>query len=62
MTDTVEAAILRIRDTCRTNMFDVNTVQRIAFELDELELVDFIEYHRHDYVDFILRGKHGHAR
>ncbi len=48
--------ILAIRDTGLTNMFDVSTVQRLAFELDYYELVCFLEDHRKEYTQFILYG------
>ena len=46
--------ILEVRDTGLTNMFDTNTVQRIAYEMDFYELVNFIEDDRERYVRFIL--------
>ena len=52
----VKEQILKIRDTGLTNMFDVNAVQRIAFELDFYELVDFIETDIKAYVNFIMYG------
>lgn len=57
MNDKVKEQILAIRDTGLTNMFDVNTVQRIAYEMDFYELVDFLETDRKAYVDFIIYGK-----
>ena len=56
MKDKVKEQILAIRDTGLTNMFDVNTVQRIALEMDFHELVCFIEEHKSDYIHFILYG------
>ena len=53
---TVKEQILAIRDTGLTNMFDVNAVQRLAFERDFYELVCFIEENRKSYVNFILHG------
>ena len=53
---TVKEQILAIRDTGLTNMFDVNAVQRLAFEKDFYELVCFIEENRKSYVNFILYG------
>ena len=38
MNETIREQILAIRDTGLTNMFDVNTVQRLAFERDYFEL------------------------
>lgn len=56
MKDKVREQILAIRDTGLTNMFDVNMVQRIAYEMDFHELVMFIEEHKSEYVSFILNG------
>lgn len=53
----VKEQILKIRDTALTNMFDTNMVQRIAFEMNFFELVNFIEEHKKDYVNFIIYGK-----
>lgn len=57
MNDKIKEQILAIRKMGLTNMFDVNTVQRIAYEMDFYELVDFLETDRKAYVDFILYGK-----
>jgi hypothetical protein len=57
MTQTIKEQILEIRDTGLTNMFDVNTVQRLAYERDFYELVTWLEEHRKEYVRFILTGK-----
>ena len=43
-------------DSGETNMFDLATVQRLAFERDFYELVLFIEEHRKEYIRFILTG------
>ena len=56
---TVKEQILAIRDTGLINMFDVNGVQRLAFERDFYELVCFIEEERSAYVNFILHGDKG---
>ena len=53
---TVKEQILAIRETGLTNMFDVNAVQRLAFESDFYELVCFIEENRKSYVNFIFQG------
>ena len=53
----VKEQILAVRDTGLTNMFDLNAVQRIAFEMDFYELVNFIEEEKAAYVRFILTGK-----
>ena len=55
----VREQILAVRDTGRTNMFDVNAVQRIAFELDLYELVAWIEDNKKEYTSFILYGDEG---
>ena len=39
MDEKVKEQILAIRDTGLTNMFDVNTVQHLAYERDFYELV-----------------------
>ena len=57
MDEKVKEQILAIRDTGLTNMFDVNMVQRLAYERDFYELVVFIEEHRKEYVHFILYGE-----
>ena len=56
MTETIREQILAIRDTCLTNMFDVRTVQRLAFDRDFYELVCYLEEHRKEYVRFIMFG------
>lgn len=60
MSEKIKEQILIVRDTGRTNMFDTIAVQRIAFELDLYELVDYIEEHKKEYVHFILTGECGH--
>ena len=57
MSDKVKEQILAIRDTGLTNMFDVNTVQRLAYERGFHELVCFLEEHQGAYVRFILTGE-----
>ena len=57
MTETIKDQILAIRDTGRTNMFDVNAVQRLAYERDFYELVVYLEENRKEYVHFILTGE-----
>ena len=34
MDEKIKEQILTVRDTGRTNMFDVNAVQRLAFEME----------------------------
>ena len=57
MDEKVKEQILAIRDSGLTNMFDVNTVQRLAFERDFYELVNFIEEDKKAYIHFILKGE-----
>lgn len=57
MSEEIKEQILIVRDTGRTNMFDTIAVQKIAFELDLYELVDYIEEHKKEYVHFILTGE-----
>ena len=57
MSEAVKEQILAIRDTGLTNMFDVNMVQRLAYERDFYELVTYLEEHRKEYVRFILTGE-----
>lgn len=52
----IKEQILAIRKTGLTNMFDVRTVQRIAYERDFYELVDFLEENKKAYVNFIFHG------
>ena len=56
MTDTIKKQILAVRETGLTNMFDLNAVQRIAYDIDFFELVNFIEENKSAYVRFILTG------
>ena len=56
MNETVREQILAIRDTGLTNMFDINMVQRLAYERDFYDLVMFIEEHKKEYVHFIMYG------
>lgn len=57
MTDLIREQILAIRATGLTNMFDVNTVQRIAFDMGFYELVTYLEDERTEYAQFILTGE-----
>ena len=57
MNEKVFAQIMDIRDSGRVNMFDVPSVQRMAFEQGFYELVCFIEEDRAAYVRFILTGE-----
>ncbi len=57
MPEKVKEQILAIRDTGLTNMFDTRMVQRLAYERDFFELVNFIEEQKKDYMNFILYGE-----
>ena len=57
MTEAIKDQILAIRNTGLTNMFDVNAVQRLAYERDFYELVFYLEENRKEYVHFILTGE-----
>lgn len=56
MDQKIREQILHIRDTGLTNMFDIYMVQRLAYENDFYELVNFIEENKEEYVHFILYG------
>lgn len=53
----VKEQILVIRETGLTNMFDIYTVQRLAFEMEFWDLVIFLEENKDAYVQFILTGE-----
>ena len=57
MNEKVFAQIMDIRDSGRVNMFDIPSVQRVAFESGFYELVCFIEEDRAAYIRFILTGE-----
>lgn len=57
MTGKIKEQILKIRDTGRTNMFDIVMVQRIAYELKCYELVEYLITNKGEYTHFILTGK-----
>ena len=57
MDENIKRQILAVRDTGLTNMFDIHAVQRIAYEMDFYELVNFIEEDKAKYVRFILTGE-----
>ncbi len=48
--------LLEIRDSGATNMFDFNTVQRLAYEQDFYELVNWMEEHKNEYGRLIMYG------
>jgi hypothetical protein len=53
----IKEQILAIRDTGLTNMFDVATVKRIAYDMGFHELVVHLEENRKEYARFILTGE-----
>lgn len=57
VSEKIREQILEVRNTGRTNMFDCNTVQWIANELELYDLVVFIEEHPKEYIKFIFEGK-----
>ena len=57
MTEKIKEQLLATRETGQTNMFDLNAVQRIAYDMGFFELVDFIEENKSAYVRFILTGE-----
>ena len=57
MTKEVREAILKVRDSGRTNMLDARAVQYIANEMGLYELVIYIEEHKRKYANFILTGR-----
>ncbi len=59
MRDKIIQDVIKVRDTGRTNMFDVYAVQRIANELELYELVIYLEEKKNwkEYTRFILTGK-----
>lgn len=57
MNEKIKSQILAIRDTGLTNMFDLVTIQRIAYEREYFELACYIEEHSNDYCHFILTGE-----
>jgi len=57
MDERVFRQLMDIRDSGETNMFDLNKVQRLAYDKGYYELVCYIEDHRKEYVHFILGGR-----
>ena len=57
MPETVIEQILQVRNTGRTNMFDIGRVMEIAFELDLFDLVAYLDDgHTEEYANFIITG------
>ncbi|WP_288934373.1 DUF5049 domain-containing protein [uncultured Acidaminococcus sp.] len=53
----IKEQILSVRSSGRSNMIDIKTVQRIAYELNYFEMVNFLEEEPEKYVKFILNGE-----
>ena len=53
----IREQVLSIRDSGKTNMFDTNMVQRLAFEQNYFELVNYIEEDKAGYANLILTGE-----
>ena len=64
MNETVKKQILAVRDTGLTNMFDINAVQRIAYDMDFFDLVCFLEEEKAAYPAQrkLLNHKQSHSR
>ncbi len=56
MDEVIKKQIIAIAESGLTNMFDVNAVKEIARFWDYVELLDFLDEFRGDYVKFILYG------
>ena len=56
MNEKIREQLMLVRSSGRTNMFDTNAVQRIAFENGFYELVNFMEENKAAYVHFIMTG------
>ena len=57
MNNLIKEQIIKIQKSGATNMFDLPTVQRIAYKKGYYELVDYLILHRDSYVKFILYGE-----
>lgn len=59
ITDEIVEQIMAVRDTGKTNMFDIQAVMYYANELDLFALVNFLSErkNRNAYCEFILYGK-----
>ena len=57
MTEKIREDLLKIRNSGRTNMFDVKKVFEIAVSEGYNELADYIFSHTSEYCNFILTGE-----
>lgn len=55
--DDIIRQIIKVKDTGLTNMFDTNSVQRIAYKMGLYELVMFIEDDKKAYINIVINGK-----
>ena len=53
----IREQVLAIRNSGKTNMFDTVMVQRLAFDQDFFELVNFIEEDKAGYSHLIMTGE-----
>ena len=53
----IREQVLSIRDSGKTNMFDTNMVQRLVFEQNYFELVNYIEEDKAGYSHLIITGE-----
>ena len=57
MTEKAFRQLMEIRDSGITNMFDLDMVQRLAYEKGYYELVTYIEENKKAYIHFIMTGR-----
>ena len=57
MDERVYEQLMAVRASGRSNMLDIDAVQRIAFDSGYYDLVAFIEEDRAAYAHFILTGE-----
>ena len=59
ITDEIIEQIKMVRDTGETNMLDTITVRELAYEMDQMALVEYLSdrENRNAYFEFILHGK-----
>ena len=46
-----------IRQSGKTNMFDVPMVVKLALDMDEPEVADWVNSHHRDYAEIIFHGR-----
>ena len=60
MTKVVFDSIMKIRESGKVNMFEIVSVQNLAYRMRLFELVEWLNNHKREYIEFILTGKHEH--